>query len=307
MADQTPVSSPGGQSLMKRLFLKMMPIEQRGLLGVLAFFLIIVIVGWAAINEPQRMQTFTAQYQGRSIERGAVIFASNCASCHGRDGKGLEGIAPALNAPDLFDGSRLASIGWAGSLDDYVYLTVAAGRPVRSADWPQVMPTWSQEYGGPMRPDEVRDVVNYVLNYGKFYAEGYQAPAVTEATLATPTPSFAAIGQDLTSELPPGDAERGQALFSGAQPGPDGKILACNSCHSLDGSVIVGPSMQGVAGPDRLPAGYESHEQYIRESILIPEAYKAAGFENAVMPANFGDRLDAQSLADLIAYLLTLP
>src|SRR5690606_17597818 len=140
-----------------------MPIQQRQLIGTLAFFGIILVVGWVGINEPQRMDTFTAQYEGRSIERGAVLFIDNCASCHGVDGRGLEGVAPALNTPEMFNGERLAEIGWTGTLYDYIESTISAGRPVMSGDWPQPMPTWGQEYGGPMRPDQVRDVANYVM------------------------------------------------------------------------------------------------------------------------------------------------
>jgi mono/diheme cytochrome c family protein len=308
MADEeiTTARSQEGESLWKRMFTRTLSNDSRGLLGTLAFFATIVLVGWVGINEGRRMETFTLQYEGRSIERGAVIFESNCSSCHGRDGKGLEGIAPALNAPDLFNGSRLASVGWAGSLEDYVYLTVAAGRPVMTASYPQNMPTWSQDYGGPMRPDEVQDVVNYILNYGKFYEEGYEAPSGPAVLPTAEAPSYVPIGADLTSELPAGDAARGERLFLGTETAPDGTILACNSCHSLDGSTVVGPTMQGAASAARLPAGYDSHEAYFRESILNPETYKAPGFEAINMVANFGDRLDAQSLADLIAYLMTL-
>ncbi len=295
------------KTLLQRLFTEMMPIEQRTLLGTLVLFAIILVVGWTAINEPQRMETFTLQYQGRSIERGAVIFNNNCRSCHGADGRGLEGIAPALNTPDLFNGTRLQQLGWSGSLYDYLYLTVAAGRPVRSADWPQPMPTWSQEYGGPMRPDEVRDVVAFIMNYGKFYEEGYAGPTppAVAPTPTTPTAAFAAIGQDMESPLPAGDPARGEALFTGAQPAPDGKTLACNACHTVDGTVLVGPSLQGIASKP-LPEGYDALEYYLRESILKPATYKVPGFENVNMPENFGERLDAQSLADLIAYMLTL-
>lgn len=308
MADTPEVEAPEErEGMFKAFFKEMMSLEQRQLLGTLAFFAIILLVGWVGLNEPRRMENFTDQYDGRSISRGADIFLNNCASCHGRDGRGLPGVAPALNDPALFNGERLAEIGWTGTLYDYVELTVAAGRPAMAGDWPQPMPTWSQEYGGPMRPDQVADVTNYVMNYGGFYAEDYEGPAVGEVVEpeVIEEEAFEPIGQDLESELPPGDPVVGEALFDGTQPGPDGGVLACNSCHSVDGSVLVGPTMQGIASRE-LPAGYDSVELYLRESILIPDAHIVAGFEGIQMPQNFGDRLDAQSLADLIAYLLTV-
>ena len=49
-------------------------------------------------------------------------------------------------------------------------------------------------------------------------------------------------------------------------------------------------------------AGYDE-VHYIVESILAPNAYVAAGYPANNMPQNFGERLDAQLLADLVAYV----
>jgi cytochrome c oxidase subunit 2 len=105
---------------------------------------------------------------------------------------------------------------------------------------------------------------------------------------------FQPVGTDLTTPLPAGDAGRGAALFSS---------LGCAACHSLDGTRIVGPSIKGIgqAAGARI-AGY-SAEQYLRESIVLPCDYIVEGF-TCVMPQDFGQRLEAQDLADLIAYLL---
>lgn len=82
--------------------------EHRILVGTLAFLGIMVLVGWIAINEGGRMQTFDRQFTARSVERGAGLFASNCSTCHGVDGRGLGGRAPALNSPYLFGHDFLA-------------------------------------------------------------------------------------------------------------------------------------------------------------------------------------------------------
>lgn len=308
MVDETvkgEAESPYGENIFKRFFTRTLSVEQRALLGTLVFIAIVVAVGWVALNEPKRMETFTAQYDARSIQRGATIFISSCSGCHGARGEGLTGIAPALNASDLFDGTRLTAMGWTGSLEDYVELTIAAGRPARSSDWPNPMPTWSQDYGGPLRPDQVRDVAHFVLNWGLAYEEGYVEEPVA-AERPTPIPRAAPegmVGTDLETPLPEGDAVRGQALFSGQEPAAGG-TLTCFACHTVDGSTLVGPSLLDVK--NRLPEGYDSIEAYLRESILLPDTYKSPGFETAVMSANFGDLLNPQNLADVIAYLLTL-
>ena len=72
--------------------------QQRVLLGVATFVGVLLLVGWITVNEPSRMEVFTQQYHGRSIEAGASLFLNNCSPCHGVDGKG-SGRAPALKEP----------------------------------------------------------------------------------------------------------------------------------------------------------------------------------------------------------------
>src|SRR5205823_4174356 len=76
--------------------------QHRVLLGTATFVGMLLLVGWIAVNEPARMDVFTQQYHGRSIENGALTFANNCATCHGIDAKGIPERAPALNNPMLF-------------------------------------------------------------------------------------------------------------------------------------------------------------------------------------------------------------
>lgn len=60
----------------------------------------------------------------------------------------------------------------------------------------------------------------------------------------------------------------------------------CHTCHSLDGSRGQGPSFKGVFGhPVKLQDGHTvmADENYIRESIMLPQAKIVAGFE-PIMP-----------------------
>ena len=85
---------------MDRLLIK--SIEGRILVGILMFVAIMILIGWVAINEEARMQAFVEQHTGRSIERGAELYASLCSECHGEEGLGSGGRAPGLNNPHLF-------------------------------------------------------------------------------------------------------------------------------------------------------------------------------------------------------------
>lgn len=103
--------------------------------------------------------------------------------------------------------------------------------------------------------------------------------------------------------LPQGDPAQGELLFSGQGD----EEVQCSACHSLQpGKTLVGPSLAeiGTTAETRIE-GY-SAEEYLRESIVQPNAYIVAGFQPDIMPENLGKRMTGQQLADLIAYLMTL-
>lgn len=81
---------------------------------------------------------------------------------------------------------------------------------------------------------------------------------------------------------------------------------ACVTCHSVDGTLLVGPSFKGIFGHvTQLEEGEAMvDENYLRESILNPQAKIVAGFE-PVMPTYQGVLNDRQ-LDALIAYIKSL-
>jgi len=105
---------------------------------------------------------------------------------------------------------------------------------------------------------------------------------------------FVPIGADLESPLPQGDAARGAGLFTD---------LGCGNCHGAQGG--AGPTLTGMGERAAHRVDGLDATRYLRESILAPCDYEVEGFGCRNMPATFGDKLDAQGLADLIAYLLT--
>jgi mono/diheme cytochrome c family protein len=288
-------------------------------IGTLLFMLIFVATGLVLLNEgvlpdqavngTGRMQIEARAQSGRSIEAGGLIFISNCATCHGPNGEGIPGKGPTL-VPDLFTKHfpALKATGYQGTLSDFVKLTVAAGRPIQSTYAESLgvfaapMPTWSQQFGGPLRDDQINNIVDFVMNW--------QAQAEVGPTVPS---NFKAIGSDQTVELPTGDAAHGADLFAQKVKAASGNNLPCMACHSLTaGEIKVGPSLAGVAtrAPNREPG--KTAEQYIRESIQAPNAFivpddpRFAPNGKSAMPEGLGNNLSAQDLADVMAYLLTL-
>lgn len=101
--------------------------------------------------------------------------------------------------------------------------------------------------------------------------------------------------------LPPGDAAHGAELFKQQVNGAP----ACSTCHTLDGTTLVGPSLQGYAARASTRVQNQSAQDYTYTSITQPAAFIVEGFGN-LMYTQYGQQLSAQETADLIAYLLTL-
>jgi mono/diheme cytochrome c family protein len=95
---------------------------------------------------------------------------------------------------------------------------------------------------------------------------------------------------------PSGDAVAGKSIF--AEQG-------CGSCHTFGaaGSTgMIGPNLDEALERDADRAGKPLAE-FVRESIVQPDAFIAPGFKRGVMPKTFGQSLNDKQLADLVAFL----
>lgn len=82
----------------------------------------------------------------------------------------------------------------------------------------------------------------------------------------------------------------------------------CTSCHDLGGKVLIGPTLQGIVGSTRNLEGggtAVADAEYIRESILDPQAKIAAGFSSVKMNS-FAGQLTEAEIDDIIEFLKTL-
>jgi cytochrome c oxidase subunit 2 len=79
----------------------------------------------------------------------------------------------------------------------------------------------------------------------------------------------------------------------------------CMTCHSIDGSEGIGPTLKGIFGrPTKLKSGatITADEAYLRESLLHPEAKITDGFDDLMPKAE----LTNEELKQIIEYLKTL-
>jgi cytochrome c peroxidase len=113
-----------------------------------------------------------------------------------------------------------------------------------------------------------------------------------------------AEGGDETSSI--GDVANGERLFKGTTIGSAGSP-GCSTCHSLEpGVVIVGPSQSDVGTRAETAIPGMSAEEYLRQSIVEPDAHLAEGFDAGLMYQNFGEELTNTQVNDLVAFMLTL-
>lgn len=166
------------------------------IVGLALTVAVTVGMSYAMVGETARMETKTAELQKQQLRRGRELYVANCNSCHGSRGEGVVG--PSLNNKTLL---KAAS-------DKVLFEIVRVGRPGTN------MPAWSQENGGPLTDEDIRNVVSFVKAWEK------QAPVV-QPDVYVPT------------------ASKGAALFDST----------CFICHGKEGH--GGPAL-AINDPARL-------------------------------------------------------
>jgi len=121
-----------------------------------------------------------------------------------------------------------------------------------------------------------------------------------------------AVGEDVDVALAEvenliGDSFNGQLLYNNIELALDGNGLGCAGCHEGEAA----PPTEGVWTrideirlADPALEGY-TIERYLVESILHPNDYIVPDYQANLMPTGYGKRMDAQQLADVVAYLMS--
>jgi cytochrome c553 len=112
---------------------------------------------------------------------------------------------------------------------------------------------------------------------------GQQAPGNRQESDTQPA------GGGGTADLAAGDPKAGAQVF---------ESQGCGGCHSLQAAGAtgtIGPNLDTeLAGKD---------PQFIETSIVDPSADITKGFQDGIMPSDFGDVLTPEELANLVAFL----
>ncbi len=236
-----------------------------------------------------------------SAERGAVLFDSTCALCHGENGVGGKTNAPAINNP-----ARLSQ------LDNTWYTSVIKnGRPAKG------MPTW----GTVLSPDQISDLVALIDSWrqGKVVKASFDiTEEITSAMFSLQNNDIGSslihvqraisVAPDIAAEIlrnvevqlngndtagaqknlqylvdnwPIGDPTNGATLYA----------KKCSPCHGDKGQGGVGKKLQP-----------NTFVQQTKNSDLIQ--FVLTGRPGTAM-AGFKGRLSDTELADIVAFLRT--
>lgn len=112
--------------------------------GLAFMFILVVAFPLYRLREPSLRSEAKAQQATEYQRIGDGLFNQSCASCHGKSATG--GSAPTLNSKQFLSATS----------DGQAALIITGGVPGSS------MSAWSQDFGGPLTAEQIRQIVTYV-------------------------------------------------------------------------------------------------------------------------------------------------
>ncbi len=190
---------------------------------------------------------------------------------------------PLQASPDRGPVGRLDGIELA--IDDEVVAVIDRAEP--SDAWVGIVDVSSTK-----RPDDDSGTISV---YG---LDGEDRELLQSVPIDTGSPSRHLV--DMTDVPPRRTVADGQRIFNSRAGG-------CHVCHSVEPNDDgVGPSLADVASVAGNRVEGLSAEQYLRQSILLPDQYIVDGWPSGQMLPIYRDALSPEELDAVISYLLTL-
>ncbi len=298
---------------------------------VLMAVIFLVLSAFSFVDSRGQVTPDQISYKGFSADEGKRVFqAYNCMGCHTIVGNG------AYLGPDLTKEYKHAGPAWleaflpsagswptaaavrthlatpeqlalaeAASWDDYLAKYPGSGERIeRRGGQPTHMPNLA------FREGEVAKLIAFLKYTSAMDNEGWP-PAILSGDLqrrlalaggaqaAAPATSSAAAPGAAAPAVAADPVKQGEQLVAS---------LGCVACHATDASRKVGPGWGGVYGHEvELADGskVKADKDYLRDSILKPNAQVVAGFPAGVMPSYEGQLKDDE-LDAVVAYLASL-
>ncbi|MEN9798577.1 MAG: Cytochrome oxidase, cbb3-type, subunit, partial [Pseudomonadota bacterium] len=201
-------------------------------------------------------------------ERGAQRYAVYCAPCHGPTGGG--------------DGK-------------------VTQRPSADAKFAVPPPSLKDDRVKEMVAGKIFAAITYGVNNGNMGSYASQIPvddrwaiiAHIRKDIQGGVPYETQGGPAIVVDKNVASVDMGKAIYLGKYNAAAG----CNSCHSLDGAKVVGPTFKGLWGrKEKTSAGeVDVDEAYVKESVLQPAAKIVEGYPPAMPPYAFND-VELQSI-----------
>ena len=201
--------------------------------------------------------------------------AGGCTACHG-----LGTRAPNLLTDEKGQGPIGARCGKREPGKDckaYIYESLTSPRAFVVTGYEPIMP----EMGRILSPQQIWALVAFLeSNGGTVDVSASDIPASTTSAASTSSTPSAGIAGGSTDPM---------AMIRGA---------GCTGCHKISGE-------GGAIGPDLTHVGSRLSANLIRESILLPDAKTAKGYEKfkGVMPKTFGHMFTGEQLEALVQFL----
>lgn len=112
------------------------------------------------------------------------------------------------------------------------------------------------------------------------------------------------------AEAQPGDPERGKQLYNTPVNAERGELQPCSRCHPVGPgerpSTGIGMNLDDIGSRAGSAVPGQSAEDYLRTSIVDPDAHLAGGFQDGLMSRDYKTLLTAQQIEDLVAYMVAL-
>lgn len=225
------------------------------------------------LNEPNRRDAAAERQTETSIHRGAEAFVQYCVACHGPEGNAGEGrLGIPLNTPQ--NQSDDPVIGT--EREEIIQTTIERGRG-------DIMPAWANSEGGPLNPEQVKNLVN-LIRHGEWDLVAELDREANGGAQSTPPPA----------PTPNPDVPPGEAIFQ----------ANCTTCHSNDdfpNGGQVGPNLAGIGSLEKTnTVGIEVNHDALSAWLHDPQSIKPG----TIMPAAPSLGLSDEQIDQVIEYLM---